>query len=87
MTRLADSVAVDFTAEGVPRSLGWRGELYLVSDTPTRLASSRAVHELITHPLGQPGWRFQAGSATGDTRVFDIARDRDDRWILLDVYQ
>jgi hypothetical protein len=88
MTLLHEAVAVWIDATGHPERLEWRGERYTVSDTPTPLESLFDDH--VTHlPHGvRNGWRFQATTDDGASRVFDVRDDRHDgRWTLMGTYE
>lgn len=65
----------------LPVRMVWRGERWRVTDTPTPLVETAQL----THPLSRRvGWRFQATSASGATRVFDI--ERRDAWRVVGIY-
>ncbi|MCI0156810.1 hypothetical protein KNO15_08885 [Leifsonia shinshuensis] len=76
-----------WTENGRPIRLVWRGNRYLVTDTPTPLHES-FDHDASTHPAQRiVGWRFQGRSLDdGATRVFDAHQTACTRWVLTGVY-
>lgn len=82
-------VEVWLDERGTPRRIAWSGERYRVSDYPTPLPAP--VNEWATHPLAGSlgaGWRFQATSLGGESRVFDVRLDAArQRWIVVHAYE
>ncbi len=74
-----------WSANGVPARMVWNGVRYRVTDTPTRL-EEEVYHPALTHPARRTrGWRFQATTAGGVSRMFELD-DTDGIWTLLRVY-
>ncbi|WP_022887945.1 hypothetical protein [Agromyces italicus] len=81
---------------GTPLRLVWRSRRFRVSDTPTALVGACewwrpfAEHDVSPGrlPLEISGWRFQAGTADGETHVFDVehASGSDARWHVVRVF-
>jgi hypothetical protein len=95
MTRVDESVMVWVSDEGIPQRVVWRTQRFRVSDTPTRLTptfpgwqTEAALDPAFTHPLERrESWRFQATAESGETLVFDVARDPySSLWRLLRTY-
>jgi hypothetical protein len=88
-----ETVAVWTTEAGEPQRIVWRTRRFRVTDSPTALVGPCDWwHPLASHDLGYgraplqiSGWRFQASSDDGETRVFDVEHDGG-RWQLLRVF-
>lgn len=82
----SQTIAV-WMANGIPSRIVWNGTRYRVNDQPTRVEAVRWWHPAITHPpVQKAGWRFQARSETGETRVFDVV-ETIEGWELLRSYE
>ena len=82
MSTTHDIRATVWFSAGVPSGVVWEARHHRVTDTPTRLEDEL---EVLTHPPGLRGWRFQGTDSQGLSRMFDIAR-RKDEWVVLRVY-
>ncbi|MFC4244361.1 hypothetical protein ACFOYW_13355 [Gryllotalpicola reticulitermitis] len=79
--QVIEAVVLEFGGDK-PVSMTCRGVRWRVSDTPTELRETI----YLTHPMSRRvGWRFQATSAGGVARVFDVAGDAAG-WRLAAVY-
>lgn len=86
IVHIDDVVSVWVDGQGIPERLVWNGVHYRVSDEPTLLQD--ILLGAITHPPAIQGWRFQGTSETGESRVFDVREEADQRgWTLLNVWK
>jgi hypothetical protein len=86
IARATDTIAI-WLDRGVPARLVWRGARYTVTDRPTPLRGQLdSLPVAISHPF-EPiiGWRFQCSGEAGQTRMFDVRRDRDS-WELVGAH-
>ena len=79
-----DEVVV-WLGNGLPRLLVWNAVRYRISDTPTPLQED-VWHPSLTHGARRlVGWRFQATTANGVSRMFEVEHT-DGGWRLLRSY-
>lgn len=88
--RMTAEPAVALTFDhGLPTTLNWQDQIWVVIDHPTPLVSEvEWLHPLITHaPEPQVGWRFTARPIDGgDACVLDVQRAGSE-WRLCCVWQ